>query len=292
MNKLDRLLAKHTCLITDGGMGSSLYDAGLRIGDAPELWLTQHPDRVSRIHQAFVAAGADIILTNTFGANRYRLALSGAQARVVELNQRGAALARATAETAGRDVIVAGAVGPLAAQVDEAEAIEALVAQMDALKAGGVDVIWIETMMTLGEIHAAQVAAAMSGLPYVVTASFDGHGQMLDGTKADDVARQLAALSLPPVALGCNCGEGPRAAINAVAMMRAAVPEAVLVAKANAGLPSIVDGRAVYDISDAAIEDYARNSRDAGARIIGGCCGMTPAHIAILRGALANTQTA
>jgi methionine synthase I (cobalamin-dependent) len=287
MKRLDQMLCERGCLVADGGMGSNLYAMGLAIGDAPELWLTQHPERVSAVHQAFVDAGADIILSNTFGANRRRLALVGAEARVSELNRRGAELARTVADGPGRDVIVAGAVGPLGARMAEASGADAFEEQMIALKAGGVDLIWLETMMSLGEIRAAQAAAARVGLPYVVTASFDGHGRMLDGTTAAEVARMLTRMSVPPAAIGCNCGDGPKSTGKVIAAMRAAAPDAVLIAKASASLPRLVDGRAVYVISDAEIEFYASDSYGCGARIIGGCCGMTPGHIATLRQALA-----
>lgn len=282
MSRLEGMLASKDFLVADGGMGSSLYDLGLAIGDAPELWLTRHPERISAVHRAFVDAGADLILTNTFGANRYRLALIGEAACVADLNRRGAEIARSAAEDPGREVLVAGAVGPLGVRPVEADAVDVFAEQMAALKAGGVDLIWVETMMTIAELVAAAAAAARTQLPFVVTASFGSDG-LLDGATPEAVARVLMELSPRPTAIGCNCGVGPKALVAAVTRMRAASPAAVLVAKANAGLPRLVNGRAQYATTNDDIKAYARNSRAAGARIIGGCCGVTPAHVALIR---------
>ena len=292
MNALASLLAARPWLLADGATGTNLFDMGLMSGDAPELWNADHPDRIAALHRAFVEAGADIILTNTFGCNARRLMLHGAQARTRELNQRGAEIARGVADAAGRPVVVAGSVGPtgdllvpLGALTGD-EACDVFVDQMQGLKAGGADVAWIETMSALEEIRAAVKAAAIVGLPCVVTASFDTAGRTMMGTTPADFAGFFDGLEAPPLAIGSNCGVGASDLLVSVLGLTEAGPELVVVAKANAGIPTVHGDHTHYSGTPELMADYARMARDAGARIIGGCCGTTPVHIRAMRLAL------
>src|SRR5690606_26390920 len=190
---LQQLLAEKGILLADGATGTNLFAMGLTAGEAPEIWNVTAPERIAALHQGFIDAGADIILTNSFGGTRHRLKLHGAQDRVHELNRKAAELARKVASSAGRRVIVAGSVGPtgellqpLGALTYE-EAIDAFAEQIEGLKAGGAEVAWIETMSAPGEIKAAAEAAIRVGLPYTYTGSFDTAGRTMMGLAPKDI---------------------------------------------------------------------------------------------------------
>ena len=289
---LAHLLAIRPWLLADGATGTNLFDMGLQSGDAPELWNVEQPAKIAALHQSFVDAGADIILTNTFGCNGRRLMLHHAQARTRELNQCAAEIARGVADKAGRPVVVAGSIGPTGdlmaplGTLTEAEARAIFVEQMRGLKAGGADVAWIETMSALEEIRAAVEAAAIVGLPCVVTASFDTAGRTMMGTTPAEFADFVTALKAPPLAIGANCGVGASDLLGSVLGLTAAVPGIVVVAKANAGIPTVHGTHTHYSGTPELMADYAGLARDAGARIIGGCCGTTPAHLRAMRAAL------
>src|SRR5919109_4391619 len=184
---LESLLKSRPWLLADGATGTNLFNIGLASGDAPELWNATHPDRIQRLHQQFIDAGADIILTNTFGCNRRRLMLHKAESRVRELNATAARLAREVARKAGRPVAVAGSVGPTGellaplGPLSEAEALGVFVEQIEGLAEGGADVVWIETMSALEEMRAGARAAAKAGKAFTITASFDTAGRTMMG---------------------------------------------------------------------------------------------------------------
>lgn len=273
---LRRLLRDKEWLLADGAMGTGLFALGLPPDAAPETWLIERPEQVRAVHRGFVAAGSDILLTNTFGANRARLARRGLANRVVDLNRVAVAIAREAARDAGRPVVIAGAVGPTGLRLGEADENEigaAFGEQMSALKAAGADVLWIETMYAAAEYRIAVAAAMASDMDYVVTATFGADGHTVDGVAAEDLARDLTQLRQPPLAIGTNCGTGPDQVVEIVGRMARAAPEAIIVAKANRGLPREVEGRLIYDDLDMAA--YAARAREAGARIVGGCCGTT-----------------
>jgi 5-methyltetrahydrofolate--homocysteine methyltransferase len=273
-------------------MGSNLFEMGLAAGDNPEAWNVTHPDQVKALHRRFVEAGADIILTNSFGGNRRRLMLSQLEGRTRELNRRAAQIARRGATGAGRSVVVAGSVGPLGERlaplgpVSQEEAFDIFVEQIEGLKEGGADIVWIETMSAPDEIRAAARAADSLGLPYVVTASFDTAGNTMAGIAPAAFAELMSGAALPPLAFGANCGVGPSDLVTSVLAMAERRPEAILIAKASAGLP-IRRGAAVhYPNGPEAMAAYASLAIDAGARIVGGCCGTTPTHLAAMRRAI------
>jgi 5-methyltetrahydrofolate--homocysteine methyltransferase len=290
--RLEALLAERPVLLADGGMGTSLFQQGLVTGDNPELWNVEHPERVEAVHRGFVAAGADLILTNSFGGNRFRLALHGHQDRVAELNRAAAVVARRAADAAGRPVLVAGSIGPTGeilaplGACDPAAAEAAFAAQAAALAETGCDLLWIETMSAAEEVAAAVRAAAATGLPVVVTMSFDTGGRTMMGLTPADAAALARALPTPPVAIGANCGVGPSQLVATILALRDAAPGALLVAKANCGIPEYRDGQIHYTGTEAVMAAYARLARDAGARIVGGCCGTTAGHLAAMRSAL------
>ena len=287
-----RLLAEKGVLLADGATGTNLFQMGLTSGDAPELWNDTHPDRIRALHRAFVEAGADIVLTNSFGCNRRRLALHGLEARTRELAEKAARNARAEADAAGRPVVVGGSVGPTGdlfvplGAMTEAEAIDVFVEEMEGLKAGGVDVIWIETMSAPEEIRAAALAAEKVGMPYVVTASFDTAGRTMMGLPPTGLADLAETLPVHPLAIGGNCGVGASDLLVSVGSICAAHPDAVVVAKGNCGIPQVLGDEVRYSGTPELMGNYARLAVDSGARIVGGCCGTSPAHLAAMRKAI------
>jgi 5-methyltetrahydrofolate--homocysteine methyltransferase len=289
---IDELLAKREWLLADGATGTNLFEIGLTSGDAPELWNEAYPDRIQALHQLFVDAGADIILSNSFGCNRRRLALHKLEDRTGELNRLAAENARRVADKAGRPVIVAGSVGPTGdllaplGALTEEEAVEVFVEQIEGLKAGGADVAWIETMSAPEEMRAAATAAARVGLPFTVTASFDTAGRTMMGNAPDALADFLSALSPAPVAIGSNCGVGASDLLLSTLAITGQHPSAVVVAKANCGIPKVSGDKVEYTGTPELMAEYARMALDAGARIIGGCCGTSPGHLAAMRRAL------
>jgi methionine synthase I (cobalamin-dependent) len=290
-DRLSKLLSERPWLLADGATGSNLFAMGLVSGEAPELWNTEHPERISQLHRGFAEAGADIILTNSFGGTRYRLKLHKAEGRVRELNLIAARLARAVADESGREIIVAGSMGPTGEILEPlgpltvAEAREAFAEQALALAEGGADVAWIETMSSKEEVEAAIAGARSSGLPVISTMSFDTNGRTMMSLTPQDLAGIHHAHEL--LASGSNCGVGPSELVASIVnLAKASEPTAVLVAKANCGIPKYVDGAIRYDGTPELMAEYARMAWDAGARIIGGCCGTTPEHLRIMRAAL------
>jgi len=286
---LQSLLAEDRPLLADGATGTNLFAMGLASGETPELWNATHPDRIQALHHAFVDAGSEIILTNSFGGNRRRLALHGLEARARELNLLAARNARAVADAAGRRVVVAGSVGPTGdilaplGPLSEDEAVEVFVEQIEGLREGGADVVWIETMSAAEEIRAAARAAAKVGMPCTVTASFDTAGRTMMGVAPAALGALVADFDPRPLAYGANCGVGASDLLIAMLAMNAADPEGVLIAKANAGVPHWHGAEVHYSGTPELMEAYAGLAVDCGARIIGGCCGAQPAHVAAMR---------
>ena len=290
-DRLTTLLAERPWLLADGATGSNLFERGLQSGDAPELWNSDHPERIAELQRAFVEAGADIILTNSFGGTRHRLKLHRAEDRVDELNEKAARIARAEADGADRVVLVAGSMGPTGEileplgplSLDEARA--AFAEQAAALARGGVDLLWIETMSSTEETEAAVAGAQSTGLPVVATLSFDTNGRTMMGITPSELAGLHRKHNL--AACGSNCGTGPSELVACIVnLATASDPSAVLVAKANCGIPQFVNGEIRFNGTPELMAQYACLSLDSGARIIGGCCGTTPEHVRIMRRAL------
>ena len=290
---LRALLSTRKFLIADGAMGTNLFALGLTTGDAPELWNLDHPDRVESVHRDMIDAGADIVLTNTFGANRYRLALHGLEDRVAELNAAGVQVARAAADAAGRPVVVAGSMGPTGeiyqpvGPLSVADGAAAFAEQARALADAGADVLWVETLSGGEELEAAAAGAGETGLPLVATMTFDTNGRTMMGVAPADAVAMARGIGGDLAAFGSNCGIGPAALVDSVlGLAQATAPDDVIVAKGNCGIPEFHDGQIHYTGTPAVMADYARMARDAGARIIGGCCGTTPEHLKAIVAAL------
>jgi methionine synthase I (cobalamin-dependent) len=290
-DRLTALLAERAWLLADGATGSNLFERGLQSGDAPELWNSDHPERIAELHRAFVDAGADIILTNSFGGTRHRLKLHKAEQRVAELNEKAARIARSEADRAARVVLVAGSMGPTGEILEplgplSADAArEAFAEQAIALALGGAELLWIETMSSVEETEAAVAGARSTGLPIVATLSFDTNGRTMMGITPSELAGLHRKLEL--AACGSNCGTGPSELVACmVNLATASDPEAILVAKANCGIPQFRDGEIRFNGTPELMAQYACLSLDSGARIIGGCCGTTPDHLRVMRLAL------
>jgi 5-methyltetrahydrofolate--homocysteine methyltransferase len=291
-NPLTELLAEKGVLLADGATGTNLFAMGLEAGEAPEIWNETAPQKIVKLHQDFVDAGADIILTNSFGGTRHRLKLHGADDRVFALNKIAAEIARSVADKAGRKVIVAGSVGPTGelliplGALSYEEAVAAFAEQMEGLKAGGADVAWIETMSSADEIRAAAEAATKVGMPYTYTGSFDTAGKTMMGLDPKDLRGVASDVGEGPIAVGANCGVGAADILSSLLDMTAADPDAITIVKGNCGIPEFRGAEIYYSGTPPLMAEYARLARDAGARIIGGCCGTSCEHLAAMRSAL------
>ena len=296
-NLFEKMLLDKDVLLADGATGTTFFGMGLQSGDAPELWNADFPQRVEQHYQAFVDAGSDLILTNSFGGTRYRLKLHNADDRVAELNIAAARILREVADRSERDIVVAGSIGPTGeilaplGDLQHADAEAAFAEQALALEQGGADVIWIETMSSQEEAELAIRGAQQTRLPIVFTMSFDTNGRTMMGVGAADVMQLHQRLGVH--ACGTNCGIGAAEVVATILNMRAGKPAdaeaAVLVAKANCGIPEFIDGEIHYNGTPEIMARYATMARDAGARIVGGCCGTSPEHVAAMRRALDST---
>ena len=292
MGAWEEMLGRPGWVLADGGMGTMLMELGLQFGASPELWNVEHPDRVRRVHRGYLQAGSRVILTNTFGCNRLRLSLHNLQDRVVEFNTAAAKLARDEVQEAGGRAVVAGDIGPSGGilaplgELEPAEATAAFAQQARGLIEGGVDVLWIETLSSLEEMRAAidGVRQASADIPIVATMTFDTRGRTMMGVTPEQAVRELGGWGIS--ALGANCGNGPEEILSVIQKMKAAAPQAVLVAKSNAGVPKLEKGRAVYGAGPEEMAAYATAVGEAGARVIGACCGSTPRHLEAMAAAL------
>lgn len=277
---LEELLAQKKT-IYDGATGTFLQEMGLPIGTPPEKWVLDEPARIFAAAEAYVNAGSQIILTCTFGGTEYRLVSSGLDASAYEINRIAAELAR---EAAGKRALVAGSIGPLGLLsmtvegVSYDDAMEQFSAQARALADGGVDLIHIESMSDLDEVRAAvEGVRRVVDLPIFATMTFDRGGRTLVGVTPLLAAQYLVQLRLS--GFGANCGSGPEETGYFLHAMRTAAPYAILIAKPNAGIPTVTRGKPVYPIDPERFAFYAREWLTAGARVIGGCCGTTPEYI-------------
>ncbi|MFT7310545.1 MAG: 5-methyltetrahydrofolate--homocysteine methyltransferase [Paracoccaceae bacterium] len=292
INPLVHLLATRPWLLADGATGTTLFNMGLQAGDAPELWNVDHPDRIAALYRGPVEAGSDLFLTNTFGGTAARLKLHDAQSRVRELNRIGAEIGREVADTAGRTVVVAGSMGPTGeimapmGSLTHQIAVEMFHEQAEGLKAGGADVLWVETISAAEELSAAAEAAALAGMPWCCTMSFDTAGRTMMGLTSAGMVSVVSKMAHKPLAFGANCGVGASDLLRTVLGFAAQGPELPVIAKGNAGIPKYHDGHIHYDGTPELMADYACYARDAGATIIGGCCGTTPDHLRYMRSAL------
>jgi 5-methyltetrahydrofolate--homocysteine methyltransferase len=295
MNKLLSLLNESPVILADGAMGTMLFDAGLDSGDSPQGWNLIYPERVRAIHRAYLEAGSQILLSNTFGGNRFRLSRHNLQSKVSELNHAGAALLRAEIVEQGGSAIAAGDIGPSGellaplGTLNYADAVNAFSEQSEALISGGVDLIWIETMSALQEIQAAieAVRKVSAVIPILVTITFEKHGRTMMGVSPVQAVKALTEWGV--CAFGGNCGTGPDELLNVIRTMHGLDPAMPLIFKPNAGVPELVDGQTRYNATEVSMAQSALAAVSAGARIIGACCGSTPGHIRAIRDGLSDS---
>ena len=295
MTGLKELLNATGFLVADGAMGTELFADGLMAGDPPEIWNVDHPDRIRTIHQSYVEAGSDVVLTNSFGGNRHRLKLHSLDGRVHELNAAAATIGREVADAASHPVLVAGSMGPTGELIEPlgeltaGEAQKAFAEQAAGLTAGGADVLWLETMSALTEVEAGVLGArSASDLPIVVTLSFDTAGRTMMGITGEEAGTRLAELGVGGI--GANCGANLADTEAAVAAIRSVCGDIPVVSKANAGIPVWKGAELEYDAKPEIMAAHAHRLRAIGVSIIGTCCGSTPAHIAMIRAVLDGDQ--
>jgi 5-methyltetrahydrofolate--homocysteine methyltransferase len=274
-------------LISDGAWGTFLYERGLQTGECPELWNITHRDDVFAIAKSYIEAGADIILTNSFGGSPSKLGSFGLQDRAAELNEAAAKISR---EAAGNNHIVLGSIGPtgimlMLGEVPEQILYEGFYIQAEALKNGGVDAICVETMSDIDEAClAVRAAKRATGLEIVCTFTFNrtvdgGYKTMMGVSPADMVkAVKEAGASI----IGTNCGNGFSQMIDIVREIRKVDKSTPVLVHANAGLPVFLDGKTVYPETPEMMAGKVSELIKSGADIIGGCCGTTPEHIKAL----------
>lgn len=291
------VISRGEILVADGATGTNYQARGLARGQAPEEWLWQEPDKVTQLHRDFAQAGSNIILTNTFGATALRLAHAGLQDDAAQVNQRAAELARQAAASAtnGQRVWVAGSIGPSGQLLEpfgtltREEAVAQFGAQAKALADGGVELLIIETQFDLGEATAAfEGARALTELPIIVSFSFDMGTNTMMGLKAGQVAKEMTALGADMV--GVNCGRSLDENFINLQEMRAAT-HLPLWMKPNAGLPRMTDDDvAIYDVTPEMMGEAAARWLEAGAQIVGGCCGTSPQHLREIARAVAQAR--
>ncbi len=288
MNKLLERLKQPGILVSDGATGTQLLKDGILPDSPVELWVLENPEVIRNLHRGYVEAGADVILTNTFGGSPKTLEKNGLAERVFEINQKAAQLAR---EIAGERVIVLGDIGATGELLEPmgtftyADAVTGFSEQAMGLVAGGVDGILIETMSDLNEAKAAvEGVKKITDLPVLVTMNFDNRGRTAMGVKPATAAKELWAMGI--TAVGANCGHTLTETFDAIQAMRQAVPDAVLIAKPNAGLPYVSEGKSTYDVTPDVMAMHARKFAKLGIRMFGGCCGSSPDHIKAVAEAL------
>ena len=296
-NPLSDIINTKGWCVADGATGTNLFSRGLETGYPPELWSIERPDEIMWLHNGFLQAGSDLILTNSFGGTGFRLKLHNAQDQTQALNVAAAKLARRAVEAhydaTGKKAIVAGSIGPTGelfeplGQLNHASALAGFSEQANALAEGGVDVLWIETMSSNEEVAAAIEGAKATGLPICATMTFDTASRSMMGIVPAEFAEFARGLGANFV--GANCGIGPAELLHSVRGILAASGSLPVVAKGNCGIPAYVEGAIHYHGTPELMAEYALFARDVGAKVIGGCCGTSPAHVAAMVAALDKT---
>ncbi len=278
-------------LLCDGAMGTMLYARGASSAQCLEQLVVDRPAWVSGIHQAYAAAGADLITTHTFGANRMRLAKHGLEDKVREFNFRAVRLVRDVREVSGRALFIAGNIGPLGKRLDaddvaqRAEAEEVFREQIGVLWEAGADLLLFETFSDLRELLiGVQIARSLCDLPIVASMTYAEDGLTPAGQRADEVAAALAQAGADVI--GVNCSVGPAQMLETVETMAQALPKLLFSAMPNAGYPRRVEGRLIYPSSPEYFAEHVPLLIERGADLVGGCCGTTPMHIRAMRDAL------
>jgi methionine synthase I (cobalamin-dependent)/5,10-methylenetetrahydrofolate reductase len=285
-------LQNNEVVVFDGGVGTYLYEKGIFINTCFDELNITNPDIVSEVHRDYVAAGADVIETNTFGANRFKLAPHGLEPKVYEINLKGAQLAKAAA---GGEVLVAGSVGPLGVQIEPlgklsyAEAREAFKEQVKGLLDGGVDLIVLETFLLTAELDQAikAVKELNKDIPVMAQVTINDDGNLLSGATLESFVKGIEGTGVDTI--GLNCSVGPRAMLDALETLKTLTAMPISV-QPNAGLPQSIGGRNIYMTSPEYMAEYAKRFIQTGATIVGGCCGTNPDHIRAIRRAVRALQ--
>ena len=279
-------------LLADGATGTNLFAAGLPAGDPPELWNTDRPKPVELLCRQFVEAGAQLVLTNSFGSNSARLKLHGKESQSREISRAAAEIARNVCDRSCRRIFVAGSMGPTGELLEpvgslkKEDAVEIFHEQAEGLKEGGADFAWVETMSCLEEYEAASEGIRLTGMSWCGTMSFDTASRTMMGVSPSEFAASSLSMTYPPIAFGANCGSGAQDLVATLLEFDVKNGRMPVIAKGNAGIPKFKEGRIVYDGDPELMAVYAVLARRAGAKIIGGCCGTTPLHIDAMRSAL------
>jgi 5-methyltetrahydrofolate--homocysteine methyltransferase len=278
------LLAERPVLLADGATGTNYQNMGIEPGVAPEEWVVDAPEKVQELHRRFVDAGSDLVLTCSFGGSSLRLADEALHGRAVEVNRRAAELAR---EAAGANVLVAGSLGPTGHLTEPLGplthdlAVATYAEQAQALAAGGVDLLVLETFFSLDEgLWALEGIKSATDLPLVVSYSFDQGTKTMMGLTPTQVVEAFAPLGI--AAIGANCGKSLADTDVIVEELVAAADGLPLWVKPNAGVPRMVGDSVIYDAGPDDLAEHVRGYVDRGARIVGGCCGSTPEHVAAI----------
>lgn len=294
-DKITKLLETQGWILADGATGTNLFNMGLMSGDAPEMWNEEEPDKIRALYQGSVDAGSDLFLTNSFGGNASRLKLHGAEKRAFALSKAAAELGREVADKSGRDIIVAGSMGPTgeimgaAGTLSHEAAVEMFQETGEGLIAGGADVLWIETISAPEEYRAAAEAITNIGAKWCGTMSFDSAGRTMMGMTSVGMVEMVSEFDDGLLAFGANCGVGASDLLRTVLGFAGANPGRPIIAKGNAGIPKYVEGHIHYDGTPELMGEYAVMARNAGASIIGGCCGTMPDHLREMRRMLEKT---
>ncbi|MCS5592927.1 MAG: betaine--homocysteine S-methyltransferase [Gammaproteobacteria bacterium] len=295
MNNFLKILAEKDYILADGATGTNLFGMGLETGDPPEPWNIHHIDRIKALHQGFVDAGSDLFLTNSFGGTSFRLKLHKFENQVFELNKAAAIIAREVADGADRLIVVAGSMGPTGEMIEPhglmtpKQATDAFKAQAEGLVEGGVDVLWLETMYAMEELEAAVDAIKDFDLPICATMSFDTAGKTMMGITPAHLAKRAQELGL--VGFGANCGVGaPDLLATITDIGRHVDSNTKVISKANCGIPEYREGEIVYTGTEKLMAEYVHLALNAGAKIVGGCCGTSFEHVRAMRKAMDDHQ--
>ncbi len=287
-------ITSSSCHVSDGGWGTELQKLGLEPGSSTDYWNISNPEKVAQVAQSYVDAGSNVILTNTFGANEFVLGRHGLESRLEEINRRGAEISK---EAAGSRALVFGSMGPtgklmMTGEVKEDEIFDSYLRQSEALWRGGVDALLIETVVDVEEMKiAARAARKATPLPLVLSVTFDSgkdRTRTMMGVTPEQAVADMEECGAWMV--GANCGSGPETYVIVCRRMRAVTSRPIWV-KANAGLPRPQGDKLIYPQDPDSFAGYADQLRNAGANVVGGCCGTSPEHIRRLVACLAAQKT-
>ena len=284
MNKFHKILDSKPVLFADGATGTNLFSKGMEAGYSPELWNLEKPNIIKELHEDFIKSGSDIILTNSFGANSSRLKLHNLENDVDKLNFEAANLAKKAIVNNKDNLIVAGSIGPTGelfeplGNLNKEEAISIFSKQSEFLFKGGVDIFWIETMSSLEEVEAAVLAVKKFKLPIICTMSFDTARKTMMGV--DPIEFKKFAYDFKLDGYGANCGVGPAELLDTVCDFNIEKSDKIpVVAKANCGIPELLDGKTHYKAFPKTMANYSKLAKNFNVKIIGGCCGTTADHV-------------